>query len=880
VEARRLRIGRNRSRTTGNSGGHAARRDPSATGGLRRHTEGQYLWASSERVLRDRQFASVALGLAIALVPLFGPYRVVLGALVVAVEWGVNHLALRRVRAGGRPTRFVAVTDTAVTIALVAAAPQALAVAAIVLASIAALNVFWFGPRFTLTNAAVAEACLIGLGLRYHPPLWATAVVALAICTASSSAVLHRLADSAEDARRRFDDLVNGIDAALWEAGGSGHLDFVSANIANVVGCSAADFVRPGFIDDRVHPDDRQAWAEARHLNGEGRSTEVHVRVRDGHDVYRRIQERVKVSLNGDGSIHRHRGLLVDETKRWDAEADLRRYSNFIQGIPIALIILRLPDTDSPRSLEVTAMNPAARSLFGVAHDGVPSTRVADLIDIDDKWLGRIADVARMESPFERPFLRIPGAEGIFALRGVPLPDHTIGLSLEDVTKRERLAESFRHQALHDPLTGLPNRSHLHSRLSTALTESARTADPVALLLVDLDQFKEVNDALGHEYGDRLLSELARRLAGNLRQCDTIARLGGDEFAVLLTTGADEAGAQDVATRLLGLCDKPFEVGDFRFQIGASVGIAVAPEHGTDADTLLRRADSAMYRAKAKGGGTAVYSPGQDLYNVRRLELLGDLRDAVRSDDLVVHYQPRIDLRTLRAVGVEALVRWRHPRHGILAPDEFIELAEVSGTIHLLTQQVSERASAEVHPLLDRHNMSMSVNLSARNLYDATLVHWVGDMIDRHDIAWGSLCFEITETQLMDDSSQSLSVLHELRDLGVRFSVDDFGTGYSSLSYLRQLPIDEVKADLRHDDTIVRSVIDLGHNLGLHVVAEGVEDSGTLERLRALGCDSAQGYHLGMPMPAADLAHFLGGPGNQLAGGASVGAWENTITLR
>jgi diguanylate cyclase (GGDEF)-like protein len=694
--------------------------------------------------------------------------------------------------------------------------------------------------------------------------------------------VLQTVAEGVEDTQRRFDELVNGIDAVVWEAGVNGRVNFVSANVGDVLGCTAATFADATFIDTHAHPHDIATWRAARHRNAEGRGSEVHLRVRDDRGGYRRIQERVKVSLHSDGTVHRHRGLLMDETRHWDAEADLRRYSDFIQGIPIALLIVRLTDPDDPRSVEITSLNPAAQSLLDSANahrdrhhtlDDGP-LRLVDCLDIEERWLERLRGVTMTNKAYEQPFLRIPGTDGIYAMRAVPLPDNCIGISLEDVTRRERLAESFRHQALHDQLTGLPNRAYLHDRLDAALAESEQTGGAVALLVVDLDQFKEVNDALGHEYGDRLLAELSRRLGAKLRHCDTVARLGGDEFAVLLTDDADVTRATEVARRLIALCEKPVKIGEFRFQVSASVGIAVAPEHGVDGETLLRRADGAMYRAKAAGGSVSVYSPGQDLYNVRRLELLGDLRAAVSSDDLAVQYQPRVDLRTHRTVGVEALVRWHHPRHGMLPPDEFIELAEVSGTIHRLTQHVSERASAEIRPLVELHGLSLSVNLSTRNLYDPKLVEWVGDLLVRHRIGAGSLCFEITETQLMDDPSHSLTVLHELRELGIRFSIDDFGTGYSSLSYLRELPIDEVKidrtfvADLVDDDTIVRSVIDLGHNLGLHVVAEGVEDGPTMERLQELGCDSAQGFHFGAPMDADDLTTYLDG------------AWENVISLR
>jgi predicted signal transduction protein with EAL and GGDEF domain len=349
-----------------------------------------------------------------------------------------------------------------------------------------------------------------------------------------------------------------------------------------------------------------------------------------------------------------------------------------------------------------------------------------------------------------------------------------------------------------------------------------------------------------------------------MRNCDTIARLGGDEFAILLTEVRDENAALGIADRLVELCVEPFTVGEFRLQVGASVGVAIAPDHAVDAQDLLRRADSAMYRAKEAGGGIVAHSDARDSGSVTKIDLLAELTEAVGSDELVVHYQPRLSLTTMQPVGVEALVRWRHPQRGLLPPAAFLELAEVSGTIQMLTRVVTERATRDVPTLGVPAGFGIAVNLSSRNLSDPQLEHWVADLITTSRIEPSVLCFEMTERQLMDDPGQTLEVLHRLRHLGVRLAIDDFGTGYSSMPYLRELPVDEVKIDRRFvadleagDDTIARSVIDLGHNLGLHVVAEGVESAAALQCLKELGCDSAQGYHLGMPMPLAELRAYL-----------------------
>jgi diguanylate cyclase (GGDEF)-like protein len=546
------------------------------------------------------------------------------------------------------------------------------------------------------------------------------------------------------------------------------------------------------------------------------------------------------------------------------SERAARSYADFIEGIPVALVILRLDDLEDATSLRLVVGNPAALQLTDVPGDEAVGRRLTELAPAAAPFLERLADVVRLRTPLERVGVAIPGSDAVHALRAVPLPDQCIGIALEDVTKQARLAESLRHQALHDHLTGLPNRAHLSQRLSVALDRAAEQGTRTGLLLMDLNQFKDVNDSLGHEYGDRLLIELARRLSRGMRNCDTIARLGGDEFAVLLTDVRDEHAARGVADRLVELSVEPFSVGEFRLQVGVSVGLALAPDQARDADELLRCADSAMYRAKEAGGGIVAHSDTTDGTRVTRIDLLAELTEAVASDEMVVHYQPRWSLPELEPIAAEALVRWRHPERGLLPPAAFLELAEVSGTIQMLTRVVTERATLDVAGLGGSLPLGVSVNLSSRSLFDPTLVDWVGELLSSGGFPPASLCFELTERQLMDDSGQTLDTLHRIRGLGVRLSIDDFGTGYSSMPFLRELPIDEVKLDRRFvadlesgDEVVARSVIDLGHNLGLHVVAEGVESAAALERLQGLGCDSAQGYHLGRPMPIGELAVLL-----------------------
>lgn len=441
---------------------------------------------------------------------------------------------------------------------------------------------------------------------------------------------------------------------------------------------------------------------------------------------------------------------------------------------------------------------------------------------------------------------------------------------LSDVTEHQRLTRQLQHQAGHDPLTGLPNRALFADRLAASMTAAAR--EPVGqrtgVLLIDLDRFKEINDTLGHSYGDQLLAQIGPRLlAGALRSNDTIARLGGDEFAVLLPNlrSADEAVA--AATRISAALHTPFPLEGMTLDIEASIGVAVAPDHGTDPVTLLHHADTAMYEAKEFSAGVIAYQPKRADAAPTRLALLGELRRALDGGEFVLHYQPKVSLANGRLEGVEALIRWEHPTRGLLSPAEFIPIAETTGLITRLTMVVLDLALAQVSAWARTGlTVQVAVNLSARCLHDPALPDRVSAALARHGVPAQLLRLEITESMLMADPDRALVILRALAADGIRLSLDDFGTGYSSMSYLRQLPVDELKIDRSfvldmtgqpNDKVLVRTAVDLAHNLGLAVVAEGVEDARTLTALHDLHCDTVQGYHLGRPMPAGQLNEWI-----------------------
>jgi diguanylate cyclase (GGDEF)-like protein len=419
------------------------------------------------------------------------------------------------------------------------------------------------------------------------------------------------------------------------------------------------------------------------------------------------------------------------------------------------------------------------------------------------------------------------------------------------------------HLARHDSLTELPNRRWFREAVGSAVQNPAlRTG---GLLLVDLNGFKEINDTLGHHSGDIVLQQVGPRLRAAFRSEDLVARLGGDEFAVFMP-GADGSIAEAAVRRLQDALHQPLDIDGITIELDASVGLAWYPDHGGDVDTLLQRADVAMYRAKASHQPLMVYRAEDDYHSPERLVIATDLRRAVVDDQLVLHYQPQIELGRGRPVAAEGLVRWQHPQRGLLGPFEFIEVAERTGLIKDLTHRVLDLGLRDLRTWSDEgRELSLSLNVSVRSLLDRRFPDEVEKLLSHHGVDGRWLTLELTESSLMVDPEVAKHTMRQLAELGVSVAIDDFGTGYSSLAYLTDLPIGELKIDksfvraMRSDSRnaiVVRSTIELAHNLGLRTVAEGIEDAFTFERLRALGCELAQGFHMSKPLPADRLARW------------------------
>jgi diguanylate cyclase len=590
------------------------------------------------------------------------------------------------------------------------------------------------------------------------------------------------------------------------------------------------------------------AYQQARFAVAAEESLERKYRLEPGPEVRRRYEQAAGALAAALDIVH-ERGSREDRMLSDRLDADHARYLD-----AIGRMFAAVDAGDTTRVLAID--NDQVDPLFSAIEERVDAAADAHHQQALDSLhaLRRTETLVVVATPIA--FTAGLGLLGVFWAIVVGYQRHT-----------ERQAAENQQQALRDGLTGLPNRTLLRDRIDQAIRQADRELCPAALLLIDLDRFKEVNDTLGHHYGDELLVQVGERLHGSLRAVDTVARLGGDEFAVLLPRIETAEGAVAVAGKLQAALEEPFRLEDLALGVEASIGVALYPEHGSDADELLQRADIAMYVAKDTHAGYVLFDPRHDQHSPRRLALLGELRQAIGRADLVLHYQPKVDAHTGEVLGVEALVRWQHPDHGLLPPGAFIPLAERTGLIAPLTHYVLDAALRQCRDWRRAgHELAIAVNVSARSLLDLSFPDQIDGLLARWEVPARLLMVEITESTIMADPTHALEILGRLNTMGVQVAIDDFGTGYSSMAHLKSLPVHELKIDRSFvsqmtsntsDAVIVRSTVDLGRNLGLRVVAEGVEDPQTLRELDALGCHAIQGYYVSRPVPADDLIHWL-----------------------
>ena len=726
------------------------------------------------------------------------------------------------------------------------------------------------GWRPTAIATVLGAPFLVGAMIRYDVPDGLTQTAVYLAVSIGVTVFIAVIAKAERQGRESHEQLLAGIDAIVWEAHPYPFVDAtVTGDTMAVLGIDPERLSGPGTWLSHLPAFDRASVTQqSRAAIDAGRDHELTYRITDAAGDLRHVRDRVRVAVDVHGRTTA-RGVVVDITDEVRVRESNRNLAELIERVPVGLVVVR---AESGGQFTTITVNPAFERLTGRAATDLVSTSVTgaltgpgatDLIQL----LEETRRTGRTHRRAEAGDLRA-GGDAIVSLEAFPISEDLFGLNVVDVTDRVITARTLRHQALHDELTGLPNRALLEDRLRHGIDSARRDDKPVALLLLDLNQFKEVNDTLGHDQGDRLLVMVAARLRRALRAVDTVARLGGDEFAVLLTDDVSPRRTLRAAERVLACFDEPHEIDGMSLQCGASLGVAIFPDHGDDSESLRKHADIAMYAAKRRGGGVAVYDPERDQPNLDRLTLVGQLRHAVDHDELEVRYQPVVELSSARVVRVEALVRWNHPERGLIGPGEFIDVAEVSGVIRPLTRWVFETAAHDVRRLERAgHGVDLAVNVSVRNLYEPSFVDGISGALERTGLDGGRIVLELTETQVMDDPLLAHGVLGRLRTLGIRGSVDDFGTGHSSLSNLQSLPVSEIKVDksfvLAMGDgdeaaaTIVKSIVSLGQNLGLDVVAEGVETPSAMTRLAMLGCDYAQGYLFAGPMTYDELTDYL-----------------------
>jgi diguanylate cyclase (GGDEF)-like protein/PAS domain S-box-containing protein len=830
-----------------------------------------------EQLFRVRYLGIVAMGIAALAI---GRFPLAIPIAIVALGLPLNAVAHHQHRRTGTTPPWLHVADLTACLMIVAVEPSLALPAMLVMVAVVSLAASLAGIVRSFVVVAYGAVGLALVASVWELPDPAVAITGFVVAGFLITVAVGRLADAEAESRNRLHATIDNLDAVLWVRQPTGdRFTFVNQRGTTLLGWPADAWLEPGFWRARVHPDDlAHVDTAARRSIALGIDHEVTYRFRSADDRWVHLHDRVTAVVDASGQTVALQGLSVDVTERVRIEQRVNQYADLVERIDLALLVLHAGDQDEhhggpgqPASLRLTAANAAAEALLGRSLAAEVGLTVEEAFPVlaGSRLAQRLVAVMQRGVPIRIDDLMVQPpdqAARLVTLRAFPLSGRSVGVSLLDVTDAAAASEALRRQALFDGLTGLPNRRLLDEELHRAVRETPHTGERIALLMMDLDQFKEVNDALGHQVGDKLLREIGGRLARELDDA-LVARLGGDEFAVVLAGHIDEDDARRTAARIRTALSEPFLIDELRLQSNASIGISMFPEHAHDPATLIQRADVAMYQAKKTGTGVAVYAAEADRSSIERLTLIGELPDATPEGQLVLHFQPCIDLRTGRTVRAEALVRWNHPRLGLLGPEQFVELAELSGAIQPLTRWVMQEGLSAAHTWQAQgHPVGLAINLSVRNLYDAELVANLATLLRQTGVRPEDLVLELTETGIMDDPNLARDVFAALGDLGVGTSIDDFGTGYSSLTFLRDLPLQEIKIDRsfvsemhrRSDEfTIVRSMIDLGHNLGLDVVAEGVEHGDDLHLLQRLGCDLAQGFHLSPPMPLEELLPWL-----------------------
>ncbi len=658
----------------------------------------------------------------------------------------------------------------------------------------------------------------------------------------------NRMRQAEQRSAGQMESLVNSLPILLWEADRStGHMTSFIGQPGRVLGASVAQLLGQGYTE-RVHPDDRTEFVN-RFTSGSNRTLTYRLERPDG--AYRWISDRLQDVRVGSKELVR--GVSYDVTSERQAHSSMIRQSEIVERMSAATIVLHHPERLGEAIVDQISdpdgdLTDGSRPAVGI------SLKRAFPELACQRWVtDALAEIERVKSIDLGPHSIVSASRGdiVVEIEVFALPDGSAAMIVENVTDREKASAVIRHQATHDSLTDLPNRN----ALLRLMNERSNGDTQFALALLDLNRFKNINDTLGHFTGDELLRIIANRLESAVGEGDMVARLGGDEFAVVLSD-IDGPSLQTRLDAVVVACREKASIAGAVVATGASIGVAVFPEHGNDPESLLRFADIAMYEAKRASNAIRFYEPGRTQVP-EHLDLMADLGAAFAEQQLEPYFQPKLQLSDNSIAGAEVLARWNHPERGLVMPGDFIDLILLAGQADELLTDMLVTSLLTLRQLPEECHLAL--NLSAVNLRWAGLPNFIDSSLRESGIDPSRLIVELTESELIDESGILHNTLHSLAEIGMGVSVDDFGTGYSSLSHLRSLPLTELKIDQRfvfgmmtnrHDHVIVKTLIDLGHNLGLAVTAEGVAEEATRLALTELGCDKAQGYLLGRPMPS------------------------------
>lgn len=678
------------------------------------------------------------------------------------------------------------------------------------------------------------------------------------------------------DTETKYRELVESAQAIIWQGTLDKRFTYVSHEAETLLGYTAEEWTSsPDFWANHMHPDDRNwalAYSTAQIGHLKEHSLEYRMQAKDGREVW--LQDNVRVIADNEGKPSQLMGIMLDITARRGAEVRLRMAQQAFEHTAEGILI-----TDA--GLKVLEVNQGFIQITGYERDEIlgsdPGFLKAGRRD-DEKYYSEIVRIISSKGQWAgEAWSRRKSGEIFPVWLSISVVkkenDEVINYIavFNDITQRKESEQQLNYLSNHDALTGLPNRNLLHERIKNALNRAKRSPKypQVAILFIDIDRFKVINDTLGHSVGDLLLQEVAKRLVSCLRNTDTIARQGGDEFVVLLEQFDDAQKLDIVARKIMDTLAKPLSLPGQEVHITVSIGISVSPEDGSDLHSLLKNADAAMYRAKEQGKNTfQFYAVDINLHSFERLALENSLRRAIERNELVLHYQPKVDMETGRVVSAEALMRWNHPDMGAVLPGQFIALAEETGLINSIgTWALYEVCRQnQIWQKIGLPPITVAVNLSARQFDDMHLYDKVADALNVSGLDPQWLELEITESLIMRNADQTIEVLQRFREIGLKISIDDFGTGYSSLAYLKSFPVDALKIDRSFirgvpeeadDAAIARAIIAMSHSLGLKVIAEGVETSAQLEFLRELKCDQVQGFIFSEALAAEEFAELL-----------------------